>query len=45
MVSFVNPDCLGSLTTFERVLAAPINRSRERNASEQEKELGATRSA
>ncbi|KAI7843688.1 hypothetical protein COHA_002588 [Chlorella ohadii] len=45
MVNFVNPDSLGSLQTFERVLAAPINRSRDRNATEKEKELGATRSA
>lgn len=44
-VNFVNPDSLGSLPTFERVMAAPINRSRDRNASEKEKELGATRSA
>ena len=45
MVSFVNPDALGSLQAFERVMAAPINRSRDRNASEGERELGATRSA
>ncbi|PRW57845.1 DNA repair and recombination RAD54B [Chlorella sorokiniana] len=45
MVNFVNPDSLGSLQTFERVLAAPINRSRDRNATDKEKELGATRSA
>ncbi|KAI3434723.1 hypothetical protein D9Q98_002784 [Chlorella vulgaris] len=45
MVNFVNPDSLGSLATFERVLAAPINRSRDRNASAEERELGATRSA
>jgi hypothetical protein len=44
-VNFVNPDSLGSLATFERVLAAPINRSRDRNASAEERELGATRSA
>lgn len=81
----MNPDSLGSLQTFERVLAvrgaaccaqagqppelfaaalhvtlcllkhasllgptpcqAPINRSRDRNATDKEKELGATRSA
>ncbi len=45
MVNFVNPDALGSLATFERIMAAPINRSRDRNATEKEKELGATRSA
>ena len=44
-VNFVNPDSLGSLPTFERVLAAPINRSRDRNASEADRELGASRSA
>ncbi|KAL4434006.1 hypothetical protein ABPG75_000447 [Micractinium tetrahymenae] len=45
MVNFVCPDALGSLATFERIFAAPINRSRDRNASDKEKELGATRSA
>jgi hypothetical protein len=44
MVSFVNPGCLDSLPKFERVLAAPINKSRDRNATAAERELGEQRS-
>ncbi|GMH36127.1 hypothetical protein BSKO_03995 [Bryopsis sp. KO-2023] len=44
MMSFVNPDLLGSLTTFKRLFADPISKSRDRNASQEEKELGEERS-
>ncbi len=44
MVNFVNPDVLGSLSAFERVFGAPISKSRDRNASAEEKALGDTRS-
>lgn len=45
MSSFVCPDVLGSLATFERVFSAPIAKSRDRNASAEEKALGEMRSA
>lgn len=45
MAEFVCPDVLGSLSTFERVFGAPISKSRDRNASAEEKALGEMRSA
>ncbi|KAL4538177.1 hypothetical protein Ndes2526B_g05342 [Nannochloris sp. 'desiccata'] len=45
LADFVCPDVLGSLSTFNRVFATPIARSRDRNASEEERTLGEARSA
>ncbi|KAK9809182.1 hypothetical protein WJX72_010957 [[Myrmecia] bisecta] len=44
MMSFVNPDMLGSLTVFKRIFAEPISRSRDRSATAEEKQLGHERS-
>lgn len=44
MADFVCPDVLGSLPTFNRVFALPISRSRDRNASEEERTIGEARS-
>lgn len=44
MISFVNPGSLGTLNTFKHLFAGPINKSRDRNASENEKMLGKERS-
>ena len=44
MISFVNPDLLGSLSTFKRVFAEPISKSRDRSATEEEEQLGQERS-
>ena len=44
MISFVNPDLLGSLSTFKRVFAEPISRSRERDSTAEEQALGTERS-
>jgi DNA repair and recombination protein RAD54B len=45
LADFVCPDVLGSLPTFNRIFATPIARSRDRNASEEERSLGEARSA
>ena len=45
MADFVCTDILGSLSTFNRIFATPIARSRDRDASEEDKTLGGTRSA
>jgi len=45
LADFVCPDVLGSLPTFNRIFATPIARSRDRNASEEERALGEARSA
>jgi DNA repair and recombination protein RAD54B len=45
LADFVCPDVLGSLPTFNRIFATPISRSRDRNASKEERELGEARSA
>ncbi|GAB4818167.1 hypothetical protein N2152v2_005213 [Parachlorella kessleri] len=44
MADFVCPDVLGSLPTFERVFGGPISKSRDRNASTEEKNIGEKRS-
>jgi hypothetical protein len=44
LLSFATPELLGSASTFNRVYAAPITRSRDRDASRKEQELGAARS-
>jgi hypothetical protein len=44
MAEFCCPDVLGSLPTFERVFGAPISKSRDRNATAEEKSLGEKRS-
>eukprot|EP00897_Mesotaenium_endlicherianum_P000660 jgi/Mesen1/10595/ME000852S09900 len=44
MVDFVNPNVLGPLANFKRVFADPIERSRDRTASDEERELGMARS-
>ena len=44
MISFVNPDLLGSLSTFKRVFAEPISKSRDRSAIPEEQQLGQERS-
>lgn len=44
MISFVNPDLLGSLATFKRIFAEPISRSRDRGATLEEQQLGQDRS-
>ena len=45
MVSFACPDMLGTLAAFRRVFADPISRARDRDASAEERALGAQRSA
>ena len=45
MVSFACPDLLGTLAAFRRVFADPISRARDRDASAEERALGAQRSA
>jgi DNA repair and recombination protein RAD54B len=45
LADFVCPDVLGSLPTFNRIFAIPIARSRDRDASEEERTLGEARSA
>lgn len=45
MCDFVCPDVLGSLSVFDRVFGAPISKSRDRNATAEEKALGEMRSA
>ena len=44
MADFVCPDVLGSLPAFERVFGGPISKSRDRNASAEEKNIGEKRS-
>jgi hypothetical protein len=44
MASFVCPDALGTLPVFERVFGAPITRSRDRGATQEERCLGEERS-
>lgn len=44
MISFVNPDLLGSLSTFKRVFAEPISKSQERDSTAEEQALGTERS-
>ncbi|CAM6092312.1 unnamed protein product [Calypogeia fissa] len=45
MIDFVNPNLLGNLSTFKRLYANPIEKSRDRDASEVEQLLGRARSA
>lgn len=40
MLSFVNPGLLGSLAAFKKYTLAPIQRSRDREATGEEKETG-----
>ncbi|CAM6070408.1 unnamed protein product [Sphagnum tenellum] len=44
MVDFANPSLLGPLAAFKRLYADPIQRSRDRDASEEEQEVGHARS-
>ncbi|KAG6541996.1 hypothetical protein Mapa_016633 [Marchantia paleacea] len=44
MLDFANKDLLGPLSAFKRLFADPIQKSRDRNASDEEKNLGRTRS-
>ncbi|KAI9145365.1 P-loop containing nucleoside triphosphate hydrolase protein, partial [Paraphysoderma sedebokerense] len=44
MVDFVNPGILGSYATFKTVFEEPIIKSRQPNATREEKELGSKRS-
>ncbi|OAE22692.1 hypothetical protein AXG93_2675s1260 [Marchantia polymorpha subsp. ruderalis] len=44
MLDFANKDLLGPLSAFKRLYADPIQKSRDRNASDEEKKLGRTRS-
>ncbi|KAL2622526.1 hypothetical protein R1flu_002731 [Riccia fluitans] len=44
MLDFANKDLLGPVSTFKRLYADPIEKSRDRNASEEEKNLGRKRS-
>ncbi len=44
MVDYVNPGILGTLKQFKKVYEEPIVRSREKEADDEDKELGAKRS-
>ncbi len=43
LISFVTPELLGPMATFKRVYGDPITRSRDKDASAVEKELGLAR--
>ena len=43
LVSFVAPDLLGPLSAFKRIFAEPIMRAQDRDATEEEREVGAAR--
>lgn len=45
LVNFVNPDLLGSMSTFRRIFGDPITLSRDRGATPEEVALGQQRSA
>lgn len=45
LLSFAAPGLLGSAAAFKRLYAAPITRSRDKDASAKDKELGAARAA
>ncbi|BDA44096.1 DNA repair and recombination protein RAD54B [Coccomyxa sp. Obi] len=45
LVNFVNPDLLGSMSTFRRIFGDPITQSRDRGATPEEVALGQQRSA
>lgn len=44
-MNFVNPDLLGSMSTFRRIFGDPITQSRDRGATPEEVALGQQRSA
>lgn len=44
MMEFANPNLLGPLSAFKRLYADPIERSRDRSASTEEKDIGQERS-
>jgi SNF2 family DNA or RNA helicase len=43
LLSFVNPNVLGSLTSFKKETLNPIHKSRDRNATREEKQIGQVR--
>ncbi|KIZ01995.1 DNA repair and recombination protein RAD54B [Monoraphidium neglectum] len=45
LLSFATPGVLGPMATFKRVYADPISRSRDKDASQADRELGAARAA
>lgn len=40
MLSFVNPGLLGPLASFKKTIIGPVHRSRDREATDAEKQLG-----